>query len=131
MDREYEVLISGYIFGEKVQDGGFRNAIVDSLIHAATTPGKTGKRWYLGLSMVDSAYKGTPEGSPLTRLLVDMYVFHGIDEWLQGDINPEFMSDLAKCLLKNKRASGQENPTLPTLNSCRYHHHSEGEDCYS
>ncbi|KAI7081684.1 hypothetical protein KC356_g8962 [Hortaea werneckii] len=128
---EYKLLISGYEFGEKVQDDGFRNAVVDSLIHAAATPNKAGQCWYPGLSMVDKAYKATPEGSPLRRLITTFYLNCGNDNWLRGDMNREFLTDLTKCLLRDKKASGQKSPTLPNISSCQYHHHSKGERCYS
>lgn len=127
--RENELLVDGYVFGEKVQDGGFRDAIVDSLIHAVSTPNKAGRCWYPGPLTVDRAFKGTPERSPLRKLLVDMHVFRGNNKWLDGDNNPELLAELAQYAFKDKRASLQADPTRPTLDSCRYHHHSEGEKC--
>lgn len=131
MMSEYKLLISGYIFGEKVQDDGFRNAVVDSLIHAVATPDKAGQCWYPGPSMVDKAYKATPEGSPLRRLITTFHLNRSNDNWLRGDMNREFLADLTKCLLRDRKASGQKNPTRPNISSCQYHHHIKGERCYS
>ncbi|KAM0721339.1 hypothetical protein Q7P37_003043 [Cladosporium fusiforme] len=75
--HEFDLLISSFVFGEKVQDGDFKDAIIDALIHAVAMQDEAGKRWYPTGKWTTQAYSGTPEGSPIRRLLVDMYVFHG------------------------------------------------------
>jgi hypothetical protein len=78
------VLIGAFVFGEKVQDGDFKDAVIDALIHTIATPDEEGTFWYPTKQLVDRAYTGTPEGSPIRRLLVDMHAFHGKRCWLDG-----------------------------------------------
>lgn len=73
--HEFEVLPGAFVFGEKVQDGDFKDAVVDALIHTVAAPDEKGVRWYPIAQSVDRAYTGTPAGSPIRRLLVDMYTF--------------------------------------------------------
>ena len=36
--HEFGLLIGGFVFGEKVQDGDFKDAVIDALIHTVATP---------------------------------------------------------------------------------------------
>lgn len=76
---------------------------------------------------------GTPEGSPIRRLLVDMYKHHGRDEWLDDQKNVEFLAELAGDLLMDRRKKQEEyqNPTDREVSSCQYHHHGKEDACYS
>jgi hypothetical protein len=96
-------LIGGFVFGEKIQDGNFKDAVLDALVHTVTTPNEKGVCWYPTKSWVDQAYVGTPEGSPIRRLLEDMYTYHGKADWLDGQKNVDFLADLAGCLLTKGR----------------------------
>jgi hypothetical protein len=128
---ESSVLVRAYVFGEKIQDGDFQDAIIDALVHSIAMPDKSGKCWYPGASQVDQAYKGTPEGSPLRRFLVDMHMFYGDSKWLHGPENVEFLTDLAGRLLDEKKSPIVWDPIKPTSIGCHYHRHSKGEICYS
>jgi hypothetical protein len=132
--RHFDLLIGGFVFGEKVQDGEFKDAVLDALIHTVRTPDDEGVCWYPTKHWVDRAYVGTPEGSPLRRLLVDMYSFHGRKDWLDGQKNIDFLVDLAGHLLMDRRAQLHRlpDPTRPEATGCwSYHHHREEEECYS
>jgi hypothetical protein len=77
---------------------------------------------------------GTPEGSPIRRLLVDMYTYHGKADWLDGQKNVDFLADLAGCLLtkrRNKQQQQQQEPSGPEVNGCEYYYHGEEGGCYS
>lgn len=63
-------LIAAFIFGEKIQDYDFQDAVVDALIHSFVTSGEWENCWYPG------AYEGTP-GSPLRSLIVIYIYFSG------------------------------------------------------
>lgn len=131
--HEFDVLTGAFVFGEKVQDGDFKDAVVDALIHTVAAPDEKGVRWYPTAQSVDRAYTGTPEGSPIRRLLVDMYTFHGRKDWLDGQKNVDFLADLAGCLLRDKSEHSQVlDSTTPEASGCQYHHH-DGEKgvCYS
>ena len=40
--HEFNVLIGAFVFGEKVQDGDFKDAIIDALIYTVATPDEKG-----------------------------------------------------------------------------------------
>lgn len=126
------LLVEGFIFGDKVQDGDFKDAIVDAMIASINTTGKDDKHWYPSGPAVDRAYEGTPEGSPLRKLMVDIHVNHGGREWLEGVTNVEFVKDLAEDLYIDRESTAfRTNPTASHLKSCRYHHHGAEGPCYS
>jgi hypothetical protein len=134
-ESAFDLLIGGFVFGEKIQDGNFKDAVLDALVHTVTTPNEKGVCWYPTKSWVDQAYMGTPEGSPIRRLLVDMYTYHGKADWLDGQKNVDFLADLAGCLLtkrrNNQQQQQQQEPSGPEVNGCKYHHHGEEGGCYS
>jgi hypothetical protein len=128
--KEYDLLVDGFIFGEKVQNGEFREAVVDALIRSFAVPDKRGERWCPAAPWVDRAYAGTPEGSPLRRLLVAMYVVHGTNVWLHGTTNIDFLADLAGRLMEDRKALPRTFTTKLDLSPCWFHHHGDGESCY-
>lgn len=128
---ESSVLVRAYVFGKKVQDGDFQDAVIDALVHSIAMPDKSGNCWYPGASQVDQAYKGTPEGSPLRRFLVDMYMFYSDSKWLHSPANVEFLTDLAGRLLDEKKSLVLWDPIKPTSVSCHYYRYRKGENCYS
>jgi hypothetical protein len=131
--HEFKVLIGAFVFGEKVQDGDFKDAVIDALIHTVATPDEEGAFWYPTKQLVDRAYTGTPEGSPIRRLLVDMHAFHGKRCWLDGQRNVDFLADLAGYLLRDRSEHSQAlDSTTPDMSGCQYHHHrGEKSVCYS
>jgi hypothetical protein len=132
--REFDLLIGGFVFGEKVQDGNFKDAIIDALIHTVATPDERNVCWFPTKKWVTLAYTGTPKGSPIRRLLVDMFMFNGRDDWMEGEDNVDFLVDLGRRLLADRKADRkkqQMDPTRTSANSCQYHHHGEGGRCYS
>jgi hypothetical protein len=128
--KEFDLLIDGFVFGERVQNGDFKDAVVDALIKSFAVPDKKGQRWCPAAPWVDRAYAGTPEGSPLRKLLVAMYVIHGNRTWLQGTTNIDFLADLAGRFMEDRKALPRPNTTKLDLSPCCYHHHGEGESCY-
>lgn len=131
--HEFNVLIGAFVFGEKVQDGDFKDAVIDALIYTAGSPDEKGTYWYPIGRTVDRAYTGTPEGSPIRRLLVDMHAFHGRRHWLDGQRNVDFLADLAGYLLRDRSEHSQTlDSTTPDVSGCQYHHHlGEKSACYS
>jgi hypothetical protein len=133
-ESAFDLLIGGFVFGEKVQDGDFKDAVLDALVHTVTTPNEKGVCWYPTGNWVHQAYVGTPEGSPIRRLLVDMYTYQGKDDWLYGQKNVDFLADLAGNLLVERRkiqSQQHKGPTSPNANGCKYHHHGKEDQCYS
>jgi hypothetical protein len=129
-EKEFDLLINGFVFGEKVQDGDFKDAVVDALMSCVSVASENGTRWYPIDPWVDRAYGGTPEGSPLRKLLVDMHVSHGSSKWLGGTKSVEFLTDLAGRLLDDRKASPHLNASEPGRSDCWYHHHGDDGPCY-
>jgi len=132
--HEFDLLIDNFVFGEKVQDGDFKDAVIDALIHTVAMQDEVGTRWYPKGKWTTQAHSGTPKGSPIRRLLVDMYVFHEGEHWVDGEQNVDFLGDLVRRLLADRKADGKRDQrqdfTRLEARSCQYHHHSEGDGCY-
>ncbi|KAI7722659.1 hypothetical protein KC353_g306 [Hortaea werneckii] len=84
--HEFELQISGFVFGEKVQDNDFKDAIIDALVHTVATQDEVGTRWDQTGKRTSQADSGTPEGPPICRLPVDLYVFHGGLSFIHPDL---------------------------------------------
>lgn len=129
--EEMNLLIEAFVLGEKLQDRDFRDAVIDSLIQAVDTPDAQNKKWYPPPATVDRAYRATPESSPLRRLLVDMYYFHGRPEWLDEASNAEFVRDLARIFLQGRTDNvTRADRTTAKLAGCSYHCHGAENACY-
>ncbi|KAF2158468.1 hypothetical protein M409DRAFT_71631 [Zasmidium cellare ATCC 36951] len=126
---EFRNLVDAFIFGDKVQDGNFQDATIDALIAATNTPDLNNKTYYPASTTVDHAFKHTLEDSPLRRLLVDMYAYHGSQEWPRGQ-NIEFLQQLVKEMFKVRPNRFGANQTSQSANSCSYHHHEKDSACY-
>jgi len=130
--EEINLLIEAFILGEKLQDQNFKDAVIDSLVHAVDTPDGQDTRWYPRSAAVDRAYKGTPESSPLLKLLVDMHFIHGCADWLNGATNADFLRDLAKDFLQDREGFvTRTDRTRAQLAGCSYHSHGTENSCYS
>jgi hypothetical protein len=102
--KEYWKLVKVYVLAESLQDVAARNAVVIAMLDLARV------RYSDGVGVVPSSgaasfgYAGTPESSPLRRLLVDLICgrplqdiivdLHGGDQH-GGRLNKEFVVDLA------------------------------------
>jgi hypothetical protein len=130
----FDLLVDGFIFGEKVQDGNFKDAVIDTLIHTVTTPDVAGVCWYPTRRLMTRAYAETHEGSPIRRLLVDMYMFHGRDEWVDGQHYVDLLADFAGYLSVESGADEKDQRYVESIrlrvNTCQYHHHSKEDQCY-
>lgn len=127
---ESTLLVKLFVFGEKVQDGRVRDAAIDALVMAMNTEDKDGKRWF-PTGRVGDAYDGTPSGSPLRRLFVDMYVSRGDDTWIEGTEPTEFLADLSRALITSHRDRPNPDPISAEVSTCQYHHHVEDTKCYA
>ncbi|CAK1357272.1 hypothetical protein CB0940_12246 [Cercospora beticola] len=130
--EEIDLLVEAFVRGEALQHHDFKDAIIDSLIHAVDTPDEQDTRWYPESATIDRAYRGTPESSPLQKLLVDMHFFHGRAEWLDGATNTDFFRDLAKELLQDRGDFvTRADRTRSQLAGCSYHSHGTENAYYS
>ncbi|KAK5126057.1 hypothetical protein LTR85_011412 [Meristemomyces frigidus] len=126
-DTEYQLLVKSYILGEKLLDTHFKDAVLDCLIE------KLRKTCTFDTRLTNTIHENTPEGSPLRRLLQDIYVWAGnstwLDEALLGDyVNAEFLLDLSK---RHMAFWGGRRPEkVPYVGcTCGYHEHVQGV-CY-
>jgi len=92
----WPILIDLYEYGERFLCRSIQNAVIKEMILLTRTKDGKGERWYPTSSNVDRAYRGTPAGSPIRRLLVDMHVTTGANSWLSAEPNAQFLADLAK-----------------------------------
>lgn len=129
--QEIKLLVDAFVLGEKLQDQDFKDAVIDSLVYAVDTPDEQDKKWYPTPSAVDSAYRGTPESSPLRRLMVDMHFFHGHPEWLDETYNTEFLRDVARLFLQDRSDYvTRADRTTAQVAGCTYHCHEAESACY-
>lgn len=101
--EEYILLVKLYLFGEKYQDIRLKNAVIIAIIKKAETRDSGDVMWYPTGPEVDVLYRGSPFGSPLKRLILDMYALDGEESWLDEEINQEWLIELGKLFLKMSR----------------------------
>ena len=126
---ELDLLIDAFVFGEKIQDQLFRDTIIDALITYTNTPDKQGTSWFPTGDMVRRAYEGTPTGSPLRTLMVNLHNHRGTQKWIkdQNENSLEFLMDLVKIMFATRAA-----PSVPDslkVANCSYHVHMDGGLC--
>ena len=127
---EYDTLIEAFIFGEKMEDDCFKDTIIDAIIACSVTEDVTGKcRNPIG-PRVDRAYDGTPPGSSLRRLLLDIHLQRGHEGWVNETQNAEFLRALTKALYNIRPQQTASAPLNGRGSSCIYHHHGDNP-CYS
>lgn len=106
--------MDGFILGDKIQDGDFKNAIIDALIAPVLTIGGEEKcsypseRWWT-----------------LRRLLIDIHVHDGCRNWVEDGAGPDFLIDFVRDLLDVCNVSHMPDPTSQHVSSCPYHHHRD------
>ncbi|KAI8939493.1 hypothetical protein NX059_003264 [Plenodomus lindquistii] len=92
-----------YILAEKLQDVITRNATVEEMLEACRTPNSDGETYCMGTETVNIIYEGSPPGSPMRRLVVDIYTCRATKDWSQlfqldnawpRDFLPELVSSL-------------------------------------
>lgn len=123
-----EELIKLFLFGEKLADGDLKDAVIDALIVWLRDPLEYGS---FSLDRVtNEAYQGTPADLPLRRLLVDVLVHRGDEDWMYLVENNDFLKDVAVGLMIRKQHPDVPDPTSVSADSCFYHHHGPDKVCY-
>ncbi|KAI4927645.1 hypothetical protein J4E85_006157 [Alternaria conjuncta] len=92
---DYHSLIQSYILGEKLMDTTFHNAVLQCLIECVEQAD-----CFPGDRTIRTAYKRTIKHSPLRKLLVDFWVWHGDSEGAADDMNASLGTDFTNDLLK-------------------------------
>ena len=137
-DRIYKALVNAYVFGDKVQDPDFANAVMNTFIYIIA---KNRYSSSLDEDIVALIYENTLVGSPLRQAVIDHYVWRARPEWMDAIgakvAYQDFMKDLNAGLL-HVRETLMEMPGVSSKaskisdqvdNLCRYHVHAEGEKC--
>jgi len=119
---EWERLISAYIFGDKIQDGDYKDATIDALIQ------KSSEEKSHPIHKTRKIYENTVSGDLARRLWVDWFVYARNPEWMdeakKDYYTKDFLLDLARALMKSKAiAPSYERDT------CVYHIHGQ-KRCY-
>lgn len=105
---EWLALCRLYVLAEYLVDRWAKNRVVDGM-HAyltevlPTEPKHESPRKLFSTEAVQVVYDGTPESSPLRRLMVDLYAIHGRDLWLKDvkdELPVDFLYDIALKMLQ-------------------------------
>ena len=128
---EIQLLVHAFVFGEKIQDGRFKDALIDAMIKSTLHRDKDGMRWFPGVSTVNIAYEGTPPGSPLRRLMIDLWARNGGEKWARSGLDSAFLIDLVGELFVNQKSHFGSHPTDGGTSTCSHHQHGEDHLCYS
>ncbi|KAF2494963.1 hypothetical protein BU16DRAFT_428025, partial [Lophium mytilinum] len=78
--KTYSALCDAYCLGEKLMDDNFKNTAIDAIIQRRSSS-SGGTVWAPGGDVIAKAYKGTPEGSLLRKLLVDFFAYRATTSW--------------------------------------------------
>ncbi|KAI4704423.1 hypothetical protein J4E81_001489 [Alternaria sp. BMP 2799] len=118
-------LVSGYLLGDYLQDGNYRDTIMDALIEWNRTTDAAQRASFL-TSWTNTVYDKTREGNPLQKLLVDITVWDAPHNWWASVIAKmpaSHVQDVCLCLSARYKAAGAKNPLRPGISSCVYHSH--------
>lgn len=110
----YEALAELYVFGEKIMDVDFKNAVIGAIIRETRKPETDGHCYFPTGDVVDILYAGTSSGSPARKLMVDLFFYHGSPSWFDGhEYNGEFLNDVVmKRMEENLKIGGRSRAVL-------------------
>ena len=107
----YPFLAKAYVFGEKVIDTTFKDAVIDCIVARAVET-----KSFPTSQTMNIIYRGTLDGSPARRLMVDFcvdgaYVRPEYDAWVQSirGFSKELLADVVVGMVQ-KRPSLNKNP---------------------
>lgn len=103
-EGDYLRLARLYVFGERVEDDGFCDAVLSEI-----TKGIDVSRSYPAGHCIEVIYSGTPPGSPARGLLVEVHAAKGRKDWFGGDKGPypvAFLEDLVKHFIDYREPLG-------------------------
>ncbi|CAH0030527.1 unnamed protein product [Clonostachys rhizophaga] len=130
-NAEYLLLAKAYVLGDLLQDGNFKDAVLDAMIEKTTSRLSDGKTLFPVGPVIRHIYDNTMESSEARRLLVDLYTQHGQGDWLRKqacpeDLPKEFLYDLAVAVLDKRDPLWGSTPE-----PCAYHQHKADKSiCY-
>ncbi|QDS76044.1 hypothetical protein FKW77_005371 [Venturia effusa] len=128
-DPPYDELIDGYVLGDYLEDGDFRDAITDVILELVV-------RGTFLFSSIPHLYKNTSEKALLRRAFVDVLVYHTEPtSWIsrareKRELTEDALYDIMENLMDPKHKDTV--PLIPLAlspNPCPYHEHANGV-CY-
>jgi hypothetical protein len=103
--KEYATLCSLYVLSSKLQDVDAKHVAIDALLGMSRTKMLTGQRTCPLLQHVEIIYHGTHRPCGARRLMVDIYTYRASVDWLEKTFPPDFVFDLAKNNLGQRRTT--------------------------
>lgn len=98
----YQLLANLYVYGERFLNSSLKEAVMTEFFRLMDTEDASGIWWSPTQEEVNIIYRGTPANSPARRLMVDVHIRNGQEDWICDDLEPSFLVDLAKAFYKNK-----------------------------
>lgn len=99
LDLDFNNLTNAYLFGERMMDIKYKNAVLDQLIAVVEDTGK-----FLDAEGMNKFYEGTLPGSPARRLIVDFCAdqAEAAPSWMTNipDFEPELLVDVLQGMLR-------------------------------
>lgn len=99
----FQMLVSLYVCGEHFLNHRIQQSVIKEILRISLNPNECGYR-YPTREEVNTMYRGTPEGSPGRRLMVDLQVLMGAKDELTHDLEVAFIIDVAKALHEKLKA---------------------------
>ncbi|CAK1360416.1 hypothetical protein CB0940_06468 [Cercospora beticola] len=103
-----------YLFGDKIQDRPFSNAVMEAWTLSIDEPLDDGLRRYVSAGCVRKVYKHTTSGSLVRQFLVHIWAHYRILRWMKEGVDedhlldcPEFLLDLARATVTKTDESHQ------------------------
>ncbi|KAH9845207.1 Chaperone protein DnaJ [Teratosphaeria destructans] len=125
-EQEWEDLCELHIFASKVEDEDAMDAVVDTMLAKYAESGDNGS--LPTEDAIKTVYADTKAGSPLRRMLVDIYVWEGAAPEDADVALNEFLLDLTKGTMKRKKEAG--GCCIPArVKRCDYHVHGAKGQC--
>jgi hypothetical protein len=112
-DEQFEFISHLYVFGEKMQSDGFRDAAVSAMTMAIAGRSSAADVIYTpDDTAIKIIYDGSMAGSLARKLMVHILVAGGSSRWLGTDAalhHPEFLLDVARELLDQRTVVGLDS----------------------
>ena len=126
---EYDELFHLYIFADSVKDVKVKNAVIGAIMSKSVekSPAPLPDKEVITLAYDDLTY-----GSPLQRLVVDLYTWFADESCLdQGwdSMQSDFALDLARALLKRNGATRKQRAIPAGVGICDYHDPGDCAEC--
>ena len=108
----FQLLSKLYVSGERFIHPKFQNVVLKEIIRLTRLPDEDRMYWYPTGEDVNIVYRGTSQGSPGRRLMVDLHVVMGAKEWMDDELEVEFVTDVAKSLYEKLAGLGLREQDL-------------------